>query len=66
VKKQYVLRVRQPDGSWSFDMDTPMSKREAEFEAKRNRILLGALCQVWTQDEAVCVLDRAEQTAPRL
>lgn len=50
----YVLRVRQPDGSWEFDDET-MTKKEAEYAAKLNRILLGTLCQVWTEREAANV-----------
>lgn len=55
VRKLYVLRIRQPDGSWLFDMDSPMPKKEADYEAKRNRILLGVLCQVWTEKEAAAI-----------
>jgi hypothetical protein len=56
----YVLRVRQPDGSWEFDLESPMTKRDAEYEAKRNRILLGVLCQVWKESEAVSVSESSQ------
>lgn len=59
--KTYVLRIQQPDSSWKFDMDFPMSKREAEILSKQNRILLGVLCQVWAEAEAAEVVARQEQ-----
>lgn len=37
-------------------MDAPMSKREADFESKRNRIWLGVLCQVWKEKEAAAIV----------
>lgn len=54
--KLYVLRVRQSDGSWVFDMDNPMPKKDAEYQAKQSRILGGILCQLWTEQEAASVL----------
>jgi hypothetical protein len=57
----YVLRVRQPDGSWQFDMDNPMTKKQADHEAKLNRICAGVLCQVWTEKEAAAVLHPEQQ-----
>jgi hypothetical protein len=64
-KPLYVLRVRQPDGSWVFDMDRQMTKREATRESARNRIWLGVLCQVWNQQEAAEIVER-ENAAPKL
>ena len=53
MKPLYVLRSRNPnDGSWTFEMGHPMTKKEAEYEAKKSRILFGVLCQVWTEKEA--------------
>jgi hypothetical protein len=59
-KANHVLRIRLPDGSWVFDMDNPMPKRQAEYQAKQNRIFMGILCQVWTEKEAASVLASSE------
>jgi hypothetical protein len=60
MSKMFILRVRQPDGTWVFDMDKQMTRREAEKAAKVNRIIGGLLCQVWTADEAAGLLSRGE------
>lgn len=41
---EYVLRVRQPNGVWLFDLDAPMSKQDAERSAKVNRGLVSRAC----------------------
>jgi hypothetical protein len=60
---QYVLRTRQPDGSWKFDMDTPMSKREAEHSQRVGRIAGGMISQIWTEKEAVEIVAKHEAAA---
>jgi hypothetical protein len=56
----HVLRIQQPDGSWKFDMDAPMGKRDADAESKKNRIWLGVLCQVWSEKEAAAIVAKHE------
>lgn len=58
--KLYVLRMRHPDGSWTWDMETTMSKKEAERCSQINRIIAGTLCQVWSEDEAHAAISKAE------
>ncbi len=57
---EYVLRVKQPNGEWKFDMDAPMTKREAQRSATVNRCLAGVSSQVWTLKEASEVLTKSE------
>jgi hypothetical protein len=47
--------MRQPDGSWVFDMDNPTTKREAEKSAQFNRIMGDIQCQVWPEAEAAAI-----------
>jgi hypothetical protein len=42
-------------------MDNPMTKKQADHEAKLNRICAGVLCQVWTEKEAAAVLHPEQQ-----
>jgi len=63
VATLYVLRIQQPDGSWRFDMDAPMGKREADAQSKKNRIWLGVLCQVWPEKEAAAIVAKHETAA---
>ena len=58
MSKNYVLRVRQPDGSWKFYMDNPMPLREAKRNEKINRIIGGTLCQIWPEEEAQSIVSK--------
>lgn len=66
MSKSYVLRVRQPDGSWEFDFDNPMPKGEANKASQMNRIIGGILCQVWDEEEAWSVFRKSAPPPQRM
>jgi hypothetical protein len=52
MAKEYVLRVRQPDGSWFIDTTDRVPLREAKKLAQFNRCMGGIMCQIWSAEEA--------------
>ena len=50
-KKKYLIRIRQPDGSWVIDEERTFTKREAEKLMQFNRIIGGISSQLWSYDE---------------
>ena len=61
TKRLYLLRIRKPDGTWVWDTDNLMTKREANKKAKFARIMGGIVSQIWTEEEARAVLAKIEE-----